>query len=90
MSFISVFVRSVLHFLHLACPTFQEDNGIPKMEEMGKDYAPLQVVSSEYLIDHSTVYFLAADANRNLVTMTYAPHSEYRLSFCDQSSQRPF
>ncbi|KAJ3264692.1 Cleavage and polyadenylation specificity factor subunit 1, partial [Borealophlyctis nickersoniae] len=52
---------------------FQEEP--PKLALLGKDYHPLHVYSSEFLIDESMLAFLVGDGDMNLHVMTYAPYN---------------
>ncbi|KAJ3040299.1 Cleavage and polyadenylation specificity factor subunit 1 [Rhizophlyctis rosea] len=52
---------------------FQEDP--PKLVLLGKDYHPMKVYASEFLIDDQMLGFLVGDGDMNLHVMTYAPYN---------------
>ncbi|KAL1925408.1 uncharacterized protein VTP21DRAFT_291 [Calcarisporiella thermophila] len=50
---------------------FQEEPA--KLVLLGKDFRPLEVVSSNFLIDDRSLYFAVSDAEKNLQLFQYAP-----------------
>lgn len=46
-----------------------------KLVVLGKDYAPCDIVTLNYLIDENSLYFLVSDAFKNLHMLTYNPSS---------------
>nr|XP_053638163.1 cleavage and polyadenylation specificity factor subunit 1-like [Cherax quadricarinatus] len=52
---------------------FQEENRTLSL--VSRDLKPLQVYGIQYLVDNTSLAFIASDADRNLVVFTYNPES---------------